>query len=420
MEKRWLLRHRPRPFKVKGRKAPFAVVMVMGGDSDLAEQMAPDVNEMSAGVSERVSVLLLIDLPGPSGGVVAEVTPGGIRPLAKMDEFSTGDPRVLADFFARALVSYPPKTRFALGFWGHGNGVFADEDPNEMVLPAALLKMPRPERPPRRRRRTGGVGALSMLPDSHAGDVLTNREARSALGAAFARAGRTTPVDMIFSDTCLNGSVEVFTELRQFTRTVVASSLLVPGTGWNYKFWLEKLNERKPADAKEWAEQAVEAFETAYPQVGFEVAQLAAYSTDAAHDLVKAFGKVVKALSEMKESRRRLLRQAANLVQSVHYRENLDLEQLVDRLEYVSERGSPLRQACGACLRVLREALVAISSSPEGGEELSGLTIWCPIRGDQMKVGKTYPKLEFAKKTKWLKLLKDIERDPASATPIVF
>jgi hypothetical protein len=413
-----MLSQRPRPFKVSSRKAPFAVVMVMGGDSDLVKQLKPDLDEMSAGVSDQVSVLVLVDLPGDSGGVVAEVTPRGIRPLVQLPEFSTGDPLVLAEFFGRALVSYSPKTRFALGFWGHGNGVFADEDPDEMVLPAALLKMPLPERPPRRRRREGGPGALSMLPDSHGGDVLTNREARSALGAAFARAGRTERVDMIFSDTCLNGSVEVFTELREFTKTVVASSLLVPGDGWNYTYWLEKLEERRPADAKAWAEQAVEAFETAYPQVGgWDRAQLAAYSTEDG-DIVKAFGKVVKALSEMKGTRRRLLRQAANMVQSVQYRENLDLEQLVDRLEYLSERDSPLRKACQACLRVLRETLVAISASPEGGDELSGLTIWCPIRGDEMKVSRTYPKLEFAKKTKWWKLLKDIEADQPSAAPV--
>ena len=256
-----------------------------------------------------------------------------------------------------------------------------------------------------------------MLPDSHSGDVLTNREARSALGAAFARADRTAPVDVIFSDTCLNGSVEVFTELREFTETVVASSLLVPGTGWDYKRWLDKLNRRMPADGKAWAEQAVEAFGEAYPQVGFEQAQLAAYSTREG-DIVKAFAQVVKALSAMKETRRTLLKRAANRVQSVQYRENLDLEQLVDQLAYLAERESPLYKACQSFLRVYRESLVAISDSPEGGEDLSGLTIWCPIRGDDMNVSRTYPKLEFAKKTKWLKLLRDIEKDPASATPI--
>ena len=97
--KPWLLSHRPQPFKVRERKAPFAVVMVVGADSDLVKQLGPDVDEMIAGVSERVSVLLLVDLPGPSGGAVVEVTPRGGRVVDKLPEFSTGDPTVLANFF---------------------------------------------------------------------------------------------------------------------------------------------------------------------------------------------------------------------------------------------------------------------------------------------------------------------------------
>ena len=416
-EKPWLLAQRPRRFKVFGRKAAFAVVMVVAADCDLAAQVKADLDEMVAGASEQVSVLLLVDLPGEGGAAIVELTAEGTRPLAQEPELSTGDPRVLANFFGRALVSYSPSTRFALGFWGHGKGVFADDDPHEMLLPAALLEFPMPARPTPspRRRRTGGVGALGMLPDQTSGGILTNREAHSALAVAFARAGRTKPVDMIFSDTCLNGSVEVFTELRDFTEVVVASSLLIPSGGWNYKFWLELTGSRAPASAREWAELAIEAFGWAHPQLGdFPRAQLAAFSTGPG-DLVKAFAKVVKVLSAMRETRRQILGLAARRVQCVQYRENLDLEQLVLRILDLSEEGSPLRKACREFLDVFRESLVAISESPEGGEGLSGLTVWCPIKGDLKGVSRYYRRLDFSKKTKWLKFLRDIEADKREA-----
>ena len=384
--------------------------MVVAGDSDLAPHVKADLDELKAGASDQVSVLLLVDLPGNSGAAIVEITPQGIRPIAQEPEICTGDPLVLANFFSRALVSYAATTRFALGFWGHGKGVFADDDPNEMVLPAALLEYPMGRPAPRRRRRAIGVSALGMLPDETSGGVLTNREARSALAVAFARAERTERVDMIFSDTCLNGSVEVYTELRDFAEVVVASSLLVPAGGWNYKFWLEKTRERRPPTPRAWAELAVEAFETAHPQWGdFRKAQLAAFATQGP-DLVKAFAKVVKALAGT-PGRRQLLGFAAKRVQSIHYRENLDLEQLVWRLRDLAERDGPLHQACVDFIKVFRESCVAISAAPEEGEDLSGLTVWCPIKGDLKKVSRYYPRLAFNKKTRWLKLLREIEQD---------
>ena len=42
--KGWLLTQRPRKFKVATRKVPFAVVMVVAGDSDLAPQVKADLD----------------------------------------------------------------------------------------------------------------------------------------------------------------------------------------------------------------------------------------------------------------------------------------------------------------------------------------------------------------------------------------
>ena len=414
----WLLSEQPKAFAVSNPEAAFAVVIVIAGDSNLADQVGRDLEEMRDGASVDVSVLVLVDLPGDQGLAIAEIGSGGLIPLESLPERSTGDPHLLAEFWARALVSYSPKTRLALGFWGHGQGAFGDADAREVLLPEAILKKPLEERARRARSRRDDddFSSAGMLPDlSDVDGVLTNREARSAFGAAFVRAGRSEPVDLIFSDTCLNGSIEVFAELRDFARVIVASSLPIPAKGWDYKLWLSATGKERPTDAEAWARLAVEAFELAHPQLGdFPPAQLAAFSTEKG-DLVKAFAGVVKALREAPETRRLLVGLAVSKVHSIYYRENLDLEQLVLRLLELAEEESPLKAACRKFGEVFRETSVALSAPPEGGEALSGLTIWCPVKGDFEKVSEYYPRLTFERKTKWLKLLTELERDKATA-----
>lgn len=371
--------------------------MVVGADSDLAPQLQADLDELLAGVADNISALLLVDLPGNDGTAVVELTKDGIRPLHQGPEICTGDPTALADFFSRALLSYSTTTRFALGFWGHGQGVFGDNDAGERLLPTALHPLPF------QRLALDTHHQQAMLPDQTSGGILTNREARSALIAAFLRARRTEPVDLIFSDTCLNGSIEVFSELAPFSQVVLASSMTVPGEGWNYKFWLQQTTKEPPADAQEWARQAVQAFEWAHPQLGdFPQAQLAAYATDI--DLAAAFAPIVQALQQIPQ-RRTLLGLAARQVTSIQHRENLDLEHLVYQLSKLAEDDSALKHACRAFLRSMNQALVAISAAPEGAELLSGLTIWCPVRGDLDQVGAYYRHLTFPRLTGWGELL---------------
>ena len=85
------------------------------------------------------------------------------------------------------------------------------------------------------------------------------------------------------------------------------------------------------------------------------------------------------------------------------------------RLLELAEEGSPLKTACRKFGEVFRETSVALSAAPKGGEDLSGLTIWCPFKGDLEKVSEYYPQLTFERKTKWLKLLTELEEDKTAA-----
>ena len=370
----------------------------MGGDGDLGPQLYSDFWEMTKGVSDDVALLALVDYPDHDCSRVMEIRSASVDPVLQLPEICTGDPRPIADFLARGLVSFGSETRFAIGFWGHGHGAFEDFDRDEIVLDRALrfgalggefVEMIGLTCPPQER---------SMLPDETSGNSLTNREAGSALAAAFSRARRREPVDLLFFDTCLNGSVEVFAELERFSEVFVASSLLVDAAGWHYELWLRITGERKPETAEEWAHLAVKAYEVTYSQSEKPVHLVA---TRCGRGFVEAFGELVEALVSRGSLGTALVGAAAGRARPVFFEENRDFGDLVRGIGELAEDEEIGRLA----ERVLKAHQEAVVSATDCEEPLSGLTVWCPMGGDQEKVGRYYSELEFHRVTGWGELV---------------
>ena len=375
------------------------VLLVMGGDDeDMDPQLYSDFWEMTKGVSEDVALLALVDYRGDDCSRVMEVRPGSVDPVEQLAEICTGDPRPVADFLARGLVSFGEETRFAVGFWGHGNGVFEDFDSAEVVLDRGLRFGPLGFAGGEFMELIGSAQDRSMLPDETSGNALTNREAGSALAAAFSRAGRRVPVDLLFFDTCLNGSVEVYAELERFARVFVASSLLVDGAGWHYELWLRITRDRPPETAEEWAHLAVKAYEVVYSRAE-EPAHLVA--TRCGLGFVKAFGELVKALVSRGARGKALVSEAARQARSVYYEENRDLGDLVRSVRKLTEDD----EIKGLADRFLESHEEAVVSATECEDPLSGMTVWCPVGRDEEKVGRYYRGLEFERVTGWGELV---------------
>jgi cysteine peptidase C11 family protein len=379
----------PEPYEIRSKGARYAVLLVMGGDDEeMDPQLYSDFWEMTKGVSEDVALLALVDYRGDDCSRVMEMTSAAVNPIVQLPEICTGDPRPVADFLARGLVSFGPETRFAIGFWGHGHGVFGDDDCEEIVVERGLRFGP-----------LGGAfwvpdGDRSMLPDETSGNALTNREAGSAMAVAFARAGRTEPVDLLFFDTCLNGSVEVFTELERFAEVFVASSLLIDKAGWDYDLWLRITGEKKPETAEEWALLAVKVYEVVYGQAE-EPAHLVA--TRCGLGFVEAFGDLVRGLVSRGSLGTALVSEAAGRARHVFFEENRDLRDLVRWIGELTE-DAEIKGLVDRFLEVHSEAVVCATGAEE---PLSGMTVWCPVGGDLKRVGSYYRGLEFERVTGW-------------------
>lgn len=254
------------PFKVGHPGPDFLIIAFMGYDNDLPPHLKDHhLNEMARGAGPGVAVLAVTDNAlGP--GQVVEVTSDRIQLVEDLGEINMGNEPKLRELLARALVSYPGQPRIAIGFAGHGSGIFNEEPPNQLLRALTLLASPGAHFLRSLKEDTFLLPAFSVLIDRPYGQ-LTNNEIGLMLKGAFDSAGREAPVDLLFFDTCLNGMVEVVTEFADFAECVVASEENEPATGWHYDKWLALMSAAPPGDSAAWGGQAVEAMAAAYSEV---------------------------------------------------------------------------------------------------------------------------------------------------------
>ena len=114
---------------MRDRDVTHAIIEIFGGDNNLSRFVTEDMQEMASGNRGRFAVLALVDYAS-KGGSVVELSPrAGNHVVEELGEINTGDPETLATFLARALATYGPDVRKAIGFWDHGSGSFDEQDP---------------------------------------------------------------------------------------------------------------------------------------------------------------------------------------------------------------------------------------------------------------------------------------------------
>jgi hypothetical protein len=413
-----------KPFPVSNPAATHAIIELFGGDNSLSAFVATDLAEMSKGMAaaagNHFAILALVDT-SDTGGQVIEVDSSGKRKIVEnLGEIDTGDPETLAQFIARALVTYP-KARKALGFWDHGSGVFDEEDSQEVILDRAIRD--RAIRASHRgvKRRAARhlfLGHLvntddsklrstyrAMLEDDSSGGILTNYEAHGVVKAAFSRAGITRKLDLIFSDTCLNGMVEVLDQFTTFASVVVGSEDLEPGDGWDYSRFLGLMSKRPPVSAVAWGKMAVTAFEDGYrDRPGEYPCTLAAFRTT--NEITSAFGKLVAGVRPLGRDGFRLLDDVRADTQSFAGYNTYDLRDFAARLAKGGDRR--VKSAAQAIVDAFDRARVGSAALGDDVVSAHGLAFWFPSnRQAYQKQAGTYQKLAFPKATGWAEMLEE-------------
>jgi hypothetical protein len=333
------------------------------------------------------------------------LTSNGGRVIERLGEIDTGNPETLANFLARALATFQQGPRIAIGFWDHGSGVFDEYDPNEHILERRLRSMSRRGNRlhPARKLFVGGLKAneRSMLHDDTNGGVLTNREAGRVLKVAFERAGfANRRVDLIFSDTCLNGMVEVLHEFADYAEVITASEDLEPGAGWDYQLWFEQMANQPPEDGAAWGRQAVQAFGEAYANRPFlHPCTLGAFKTS--KDIAAAFKDVLQAVDAQSDAGFRWMRDAREFSQSFDTYASYDLLHFTQNLKHFATDNTVIAKA-DALIAAFQAAYVHAVNHGSTVPDSHGLAFWFPAgRSQLLRDVETYKHLQFDRDTGW-------------------
>ncbi len=406
-----------KPFPTSLPDAELVIIQMFGGDNNLSAFVYEDLQEMAAGIrGSKICVLGIADLLGKPGSIV-EVTPDhGIQIIEEIGEIDTGDPLVLHAFLIRALKTHP-NARKAIGFWDHGTGMFDETDSSEKIMTRRMSSVAREDRsrsrparhlffPKSRLERDSDTRA--MLHDDTNGGVLTNLEAGAMLRAALKDAGVAGKIDMIFSDTCLNGMIEVLDEVADVAQVVVGSQDLEPGDGWDYKTFLTRVVAQPPATAEDWGQHAVQAFHDAYlPFPKKWPCTQGCFRTD--HGITAAFADLLAACRKANGFAAFVyLDHARAQSQSFAQRDSYDLRDFAARVAAVSQQGMP--EVSAAAAKVVAAYDAARVHSITLGKfvpNATGLSFYFPASRSQMARDMvTYERLAFARNSGWADFLK--------------
>ena len=400
----------PIPIPIDLSNVTHVVIELFGGDNNLNAYVIEDLQEMAAGNRGSFAVIALSDFEDGEAKVMALTPSTGLHVVESLGEIDTGDPETLASFLARSLVTAKKVPHKAIGFWDHGSGVFDEDDPNETYLERRLRAVPRHRRSrsvPARRlfvspsKLAAEPRLRAMLHDDTNGGVLTNYEAHGVLKAAFSRAGMEgKKVDLIFSDTCLNGMIEVLEQFKEFAEVVVGSEDLEPGDGWEYTEWFGLMSDSPPADAVQWARQAVQGFEAGYTNRPDQFpCTLAAFRTD--NKLTDAMKGLVEVLGPHAGQGMNWLKLAVLDSQSFARRDTFDIRDFAEKLKATATAGD-VQASCDRIIGAFDESRVYSAALGPAVQNSHGLAFWYPTSNYSFaSVKETYAKLYFDQRTGW-------------------
>ncbi|MFN8468753.1 MAG: clostripain-related cysteine peptidase [Caldilineaceae bacterium] len=283
-------------------KAEWTVMVFLNADNNLEPFSLRDFAEMAkVGSSDKVNIILQYDRnyrydehPQPKSECFRYRVTKGMEPLATnalpppLGNTNMGDGKVLGDFVAWAMKTYPAK-RYMLDIWDHGQGWRMREvrtvvGSEEEVT--AYRDFRRDAMLVHETRSADGSDVEEVMPafssmegiapdqvlesvvrycsvDETSKDKLFNREIQDSLMKVL----HAQKLDLVGFDCCLMSMVETAYAMRNVAKVMVGSEELEPGNGWNYADWLDQLVAKPTMTAVQLGKVLVDSYRKTYQAV---------------------------------------------------------------------------------------------------------------------------------------------------------
>lgn len=211
---------------IEGIKAEVSLMIYLAGDDNILDGgrfTDADLNEIrsAAGVEQgKVNVIIYADYMYKNPGIFIK-NGNTIEKIETLTEWNTGDKRKLTSMINYTHENYPAK-KYIISLWGHGSGWVDDGTPgkNQYSLSRAIAI------------------------DSSDGDSLDMWEVEGGI-----KESTLGKVDIVYTDACLMGMLEVAYQLQTVADVLAFSPELTPGNGGEYKGIIEYLATTENEDA---------------------------------------------------------------------------------------------------------------------------------------------------------------------------
>ena len=187
------------------KDSAWTILVYMAADNGLNDAALADIDEMlAADFSDELNIIVQIDESEYSESKTAKrykITSGTKIQLSNLGEIDSGDPATLTQFANWGFDKYPSDKK-ALIIWGHGNGWY----PKNRDLPP------------------------SFCPDEESGNFISiaDKEFKNAIKNINGN------LDILILDACNMQTIEVISEIYNYTDYIIASEDAICDDGYPY------------------------------------------------------------------------------------------------------------------------------------------------------------------------------------------
>lgn len=306
-----------------------------------------------------------------------------------LEEFNSGDPKILHAFIEASIQHYP-QDQLIVTVWSHGSGI-DDKNPfapkgDEKLPTVKRNKLFEPKTGKSKRRQVG------IAYDENSQDFLDNIKLQEALSVS-------KKIDIVGFDACLMGMFEIVYQLKEQTRFIVGSQYLEPSTGWPYEEILPSITPQESAETI--AKKIVELYQSSYIGSKRQVTQ-SAYDCSYADDVAQKLDTFAQELNDQLTSKSEL---SAILDRTQKFQRS-DYIDLIDFIHKVNEQVT--LSSTETLLDALNKMIIANATVGKFMDNAYGVSIYFPFtRPADSETFEMYEKLDFSQEyPNWIELIR--------------